>query len=101
MQIKTTQHALERFIERVQPKTYGTHRKYLSRPENAKRALHSIANSQELIQVESKNDRYDGYFESYGKLLPIRLVIRDGVLVTLWPTGGWRSARVDIHVEGC
>ena len=92
MQIKTTEHALERFVERVQPKTHGTHRKYLSIPENAKRALHSIANSQELIQVESKNDRYDGYFASYGKLLPIRLVIRDNTLVTLWPTGGWMRA---------
>ena len=93
MNIRTTKHSLERFVERVLPKTHGPHRRYLSCPENAKKVLYSVANSPELAQVESKSDRYDGYFTSYGKFLPIRLVIRDGALITLWPIGGWRKTR--------
>ena len=91
MNITTTKHALERFIERILPKTHGHHRKYLSSPENAKKVLTSVANKSKLAKVESQPDSYDGYFTSYGKIMPIRLVIRDGVLITLWPLGGWTA----------
>ena len=91
MNITTTKHALERFIERILPKTDGHHRKYLSSPENAKKVLTSVANKSKLAKVESQPDSYDGYFTSSGKIMPIRLVIRDGVLITLWPLGGWTA----------
>ncbi len=96
--ISITKHALDRLEERVRPKTRGAHSEFLSNPANAKRALDSVVNRNRraLIPVEDKLDPkggifYDTVFESYDGIIPLRCLIRESHLVTLWTTGGWRK----------
>ena len=65
-------------------------------PQNAKKVLYSVANSLELTQVESKSDQLRTviFTVMVSRFLPIRLVIRDGALITLWPIGGFKDKKI-------
>jgi len=96
--IEITKHAQERLDQRVRPKTRGLHNEFLSNPSNAKRALDSVVNRNRhaLVPVEGKIDPrggrfYDTEFESYDGIIPLRCLIREDHLVTLWARGGWRK----------
>lgn len=95
--IDITMHALERLDERVVPMIKGRHKKFLSERNNAEKALYSLVNTsrESLTLVEDKiSERggsfYDMKFRSYDGEIPLRCLIRDHVLVTIWPLGGWR-----------
>ena len=101
-EIKITKHARERLEERVvKPMIRGVHQDYLSNPDNLEKALYSAVNSnrESLQVVESKICQkggffYDLKFRSYDGVIPLRGLIRDSVLVTIWPLGGWRRVVV-------
>jgi len=85
----------------VKPMIRGVHQDYLSNPDNLEKALYSAVNSnrESLKVVESKNCErggffYDLKFRSYDGVIPLRGLVRDSVLVTIWPLGGWRRAVV-------
>jgi len=95
--ITITMHALERLEERVVPMIKGEHKKFLSDRNNVEKALYSMINisRESLTLVEDKiSERggsfYDMKFSSYDGEIPLRGLIRDHVLVTIWPLGGWR-----------
>ena len=96
-EIEITKHALDRLLERVIPMVKGEHKEFLSNPINANRALHSLVNisSDSLTAVEDKVSEsggifYDTDFESYDGVIPLRVLIRDYSLITIWPLGGWK-----------
>ena len=94
-EINITKHALERLDQRVRPKTRGAQNEYLSSRGNAERVLYTIVNRQELTLVEDKlpeggGEFYDTRLRSYDGVIPLRILIRENALVTLWATGGWR-----------
>jgi hypothetical protein len=96
--IDITKHALERLGERVvDPMIKGGHKKFLSNPINAEKTLYSIVNisRESLTAVEDKTSErggvfYDMKFRSYDGEIPLRGLVRDNALVTIWPLGGWR-----------
>ena len=90
---KIEPHAVERFIERVLPKTWGPHRIYLSRPGSPEKVLYSIANNQKLERESEESDRYFGQFSSDDMCLRLTLVIVNGCLVTLWPNENLKKKR--------
>ena len=97
-EITITKHARERLGERVvRPMIRGIHREFLSNPDNLEKALYSAVNSnrESLKAVEDKTTErggvfYDLKFSSYNGEIPLRGLIRDNALVTIWPLGGWR-----------
>ncbi len=101
-EIKITRHAIERLMERVvKPMIRGVHHDFLSNPDNSERALFSAVNSnrESLRVVETKTCErggsfYDLKFRSYNGVIPLRGLVRDNVLVTIWPLGGWRRVVV-------
>ena len=83
--IRICPHALERFEQRIIPRiTDDTQGDWLSDRGNAERALYSIVSNQSLTPVENKENCFHAFFNSQGWFLPIILVIRDGLLITLW-----------------
>ncbi|MEL0213834.1 MAG: hypothetical protein VXA41_05450 [Euryarchaeota archaeon] len=96
--IDITKHALERLEERVVlPMIKGGHKEFLSNRNNAEKALYSIVNigRRSLTPVEDKTSErggvfYDMKFRSYDGEIPLRGLVRDYALVTIWPLGGWR-----------
>ena len=101
-EIEITKHAIERLMERVvKPMIRGVHQDFLSDPDNSERALFSAVNSnrESLEVVESKTCErggrfYDLKFRSYDGVIPLRGLVRDNVLVTIWPLGGWRRVAI-------
>ena len=96
-EIEITKHALDRLLERVLPMVKGEHKEFLSNPINANRALYSLVNisSDSLTEVEDKVSEkggifYDTDFESFDGVIPLRVLIRDYSLITIWPLGGWK-----------
>lgn len=93
-----TMHALERLEERLIPMIRGPHKKFLTDSNNIEKSIYSLlnVNRESLTLVEGKAPErggsfYDMKFRSYDGVIPLRGVIRDNVLVTIWPLGGWRK----------
>ena len=93
-----TLHALERLEQRLIPMIRGPHKKFLSDRNNMEKSMHSLLNvhRESLTLVEDRTPNrggsyYDFVFRSYNGVIPLRGVIRDNLLVTVWPLGGWRK----------
>ena len=68
--------------------------------------MHSLLNvhRESLTLVEDRTPNrggsyYDFVFRSYNGVIPLRGVIRDNLLVTVWPLGGWRKVTIDRDSE--
>lgn len=96
--IEITKHATDRLAQRVVgPMIRGSHKKFLSEHKNAKKALYSMVNTntEDLSPVEDKYPVgggifYDMNFSSYDGEIPVRILVRNNVLVTIWALGKWR-----------
>ena len=99
--IEITKHATERLAQRVVgPMIRGAHKEFLFEHRNAKKALYSMVNKDtgDLSAVEDKYPAkggvfYDMNFSSYDGEIPVRILVRDNDLVTIWPLGKWRRVQ--------